>query len=111
MRFETFDAFGFENGEPTVYGIWVTWAHQAVFGNPVRRPSIGHFQDGGSAFLNVGTPIVIAMPDQAFADFIVLVNGVLHSVREGSSSAMLGATGKTSVLLPYLCPKRCATSG
>ena len=41
----------------------------------------------------------------------VLVNGVLNSAREGSSRATLGATRKTRVLLSYVCPKRCATSG
>ena len=45
-----------------------------------------------------------------FVENCVLVNGFLHSIREGSIRAMLGTTGKTIVLLPHLCQKRCTRS-
>jgi len=35
----------------------------------------------------------------------VLVNGVLHSAREGGSRAMLGTTGKLNAFLAFLCQK------
>jgi hypothetical protein len=41
----------------------------------------------------------------------ILVNRMLHGIRESNSRAMLGTAGKMSVLSPYLCQKRCATSG
>jgi len=70
MGLESFDAFRFEDGEPALHGIGIAWAQQAVLGNPVRCASIRHFQDGGGTLSDVGAWIVIAMPSQAFVDFV-----------------------------------------
>ena len=63
---------GFEEEvEPEVKGVGVARAEQTVTSDGVRAEAVGHLEQGGAAFTDVGAGVVIAVIDEPFTLLVV----------------------------------------